>query len=169
VAPAELEWLKGVEPPAPSETAAPFMEELPPAPGEMPAWLKGIEPVEAAAPGPVAAAPAQAPLPPPPPAPTEGGLVAAQLPSWLEALKPEVLEPTATPKEEEPVELEGILEGVRGALPVTQVAWQSQGAGISMHPQITPDELSRAGALQELLAHGAAMPVRREGASRAQK
>jgi len=173
-----LEWLKGVEPSASGEAAAPFVEELPPAPGEMPAWLKEIEPTGAAVPGPVAATPAQkapSPVPPAPPepaiaaAPVEGGLVAAQLPSWLEALKPKAIEPTAAPKEEEPVELEGILEGVRGALPVADVAWQPLGAGISMRPQITPDELARAGALQELLARGAATPVRREGESRAQK
>jgi len=172
-----LEWLKGVKPSAPSEAATPFVEELPPAPGEVPAWLKEIEPTEAAA-RPGVAAPAEAPAPPVPPmpvepmlaaAPVEGGLVAAQLPSWLEALKPKVLEPTAAPKEEEPVELEGILEGVRGALPAAEVAWQSLGEGISMRPQITPDELSRAGALQELLARGATAPVRREGESRAQK
>jgi hypothetical protein len=166
-----LEWLKGVEPPASGEAAAPFVEELPPAPGEMPAWLKEIEPTGAAIPGPVAATP----VPPAPPepaiaaAPVEGGLVAAQLPSWLAALKPKAIEPTAAPKEEEPVELEGILEGVRGALPVADVAWQPLGAGISLRPQITPDELARAGALQELLARGAATPVRRAGSSRAQK
>jgi hypothetical protein len=38
-----------------------------------------------------------------------------------------------------------------------------------MRPEITPDDLARAGALQELLARGAAIPVPREGTSRAQR
>jgi len=173
------EWLKEPEPPAPasSQVAAPFVEPVPPGTGELPAWLKELEPSEAGAPRPGRFA--EAPLPPalsvpeeapPPPTPSEGGLVAAQLPSWLEALRPKELVPTSTaPKEEESAEAEGILAGLYGALPATTVAWQSLGAGISMRPEITPDDLARAGALQELLARGAATPVYREGTSRAQR
>ena len=78
--------------------------------------------------------------------------------------------PLPPPKvEEEPAETEGILAGVRGALPVAPIALQMSGAGISVSPEIPAGDLAGAGALQELLARGMTAVVRREGESRARR
>jgi hypothetical protein len=154
------DWLKEIEPkssPAPSELEAqapsPFSESEVLPPGEMPAWLQELKPVEAVA-----------------PTAGEGGLVAAQLPSWLQGLSPKEPSAVAAPKvEEEPAETEGILTGVRGALPVAPIALQMSGAGISVSPEIPAGDLAGAGALQELLARGMTAVVRREGESRARR
>jgi hypothetical protein len=164
------DWLKELETrpsPAPSEATAeppsPFAEPVVLPTGETPAWLHELAPAETAAStaGVLAEVPA-------PPAPGEGGLVAAQLPSWLQGLGPKEPSAVAPPKvEQEPAETEGILAGVRGALPVAPIALQMSGAGILVSPEIPAGDLSRAGALQELLARGMTTVVRREGESRA--
>jgi hypothetical protein len=107
--------------------------------------------------------------PTPTPPPVEGGLEAAQLPSWLQALKPQAPEAVAAPEEEEPAETEGILAGLRGALPAAAIAWQPLGAGISTRPQITPDDLARAGALQDLIARGMTSSAQPKGKGKAQR
>jgi hypothetical protein len=96
-------------------------------------------------------------------------LAPAQLPSWLQALTPKDRPPAGAPAEEEPFESEGILAGLRGVLPVATVATQTLGAGVSIRPQVEPNDLALAGTLQELIARGAAPAIRREGESRAQK
>jgi len=164
------DWLKELEtkpspvqPESKAEPPSPFAEPVVLPTGETPAWLQELAPTEAAAPA--AGVLAGAPMPP---APGEGGLVAAQLPSWLQGLGPKEPSAVAPPKvEEEPAETEGILAGVRGALPVAQIALQMSGVGISVSPEIPAGDLSRAGALQELLARGMTAVVRREGESRA--
>lgn len=178
------DWLEGlgVEPSVPT-APTPFIGEE--APEEIPAWLKDFGGPQAApetpaetpeqikAPEPPtpgeAVAPFVAPLPPTPtPPPGEGGLEAAQIPAWLEALKPQEPETAAAP-EEEPAETEGILAGLRGILPAAAIAWQPLGAGISTRPEITPDDLARAGALQDLIARGVTSPVQPKGKSKAQQ
>lgn len=180
------DWLKGlgVEPSAPT-APTPFVGEE--APEDIPAWLKDFSGPQAApetpaetpeqieAPEPPtptlgeAVAPSVAPLPPTPtPPPGEGGLEAAQIPAWLEALKPQEPQAAAAP-EEEPAETEGIMAGLRGILPAAAVAWQPLGAGISTRPEITPDDLARAGALQDLIARGVTSPVLPKGKSKAQR
>jgi hypothetical protein len=158
--------------------AAPFAEPLPPGTGELPEWLKEIEPTQAATPAAGVFAETLAPLPPPgevkaapvpAPAPGAGVLAPAQLPSWLQALTPSERPPAVAPAAEEPVETEGILAGLRGVLPAAAVAAQTLGVGISMRPQVEPNDLALAGTLQELIARGAAPAIRREGESRAQK
>ena len=165
-------WLKELEAkpsPVPSEleteSPSPFAEPVVLPPGEMPAWLQELKPVEAATPTPERLAGA-----PMPPAPGEGGLVAAQLPSWLQGLGPKEPSVVVAPKvEEEPAETEGILAGVRGALPAAPIALQMSGAGISVSPEIPAGDLAGAGALQELLARGMTAVIRREGESRARR
>jgi hypothetical protein len=160
------DWLKELEAqpsPAPSGTTAeppsPFAEPVVLPTGETPAWLQELTPAETAAPTTGVLVP---------PAAGEGGLVAAQLPSWLQGLGPKEPGAVAPPKvEEEPAETEGILAGVRGALPAAPIALQMSGAGISVSPEIPAGDLSRAGVLQELLARGLTSVVRREGESRA--
>jgi hypothetical protein len=170
-APAEApEQIKEPEPPVvtPGEAAGPFVAPVPPAAGETPAWLQELEPAAASAPQP--STPVETPVQPTPtPPPSEGGLEAAQLPSWLQALKPEAPETAATPEEQEPAETEGILAGLRGALPAAAIAWQPLGAGISTRPQITPDDLARAGALQDLIARGVTGPAQPKGKGKAQR
>jgi hypothetical protein len=164
------DWLKELETkpsPVPSESKtespSPFAEPVVLPPGEMPAWLQELTPVEAVAP--TAGVLAGVPVPP---VPGEGGLVAAQLPSWLQGLGPKEPVAVAPPKvEEEPAETEGVLAGVRGALPVAPIALQMSGTGISVSPEIPAGDLAGAGALQELLARGMTAVVRREGESRA--
>jgi hypothetical protein len=165
------DWLKELETkpsPVPSELEAeapsPFSESEVLPPGEMPAWLQELK-VEAVTPtaGGVARVPG-------PTAAGEDGLVAAQLPSWLQGLGPKEPSAVAAPKvEEEPAETEGALAGVRGALPVAPIALQMSGAGISVSPEIPAGDLAGAGALQELLARGMTAVVRREGESRARR
>jgi hypothetical protein len=174
---AELpDWLKELQPQAPSEQPVPPIAEAPalaeeaaPEPtGEMPTWLKELGPAEA----PVAPQAVFTGLPAPAPAPSPaaaGGLVAAQLPAWLQKLAPTGVAPKEAEKEE-PVETEGILAGVRGPLTAaTIVTLQATGEPHPLHPEIPAIDLSRAGALQELLARGPAVVVRREVESRAQK
>ncbi len=166
------DWLKELETKpssVPSELGAespsPFAEPVVLPPGEMPAWLQELKPVEGVAP--TVGVPAGVPMPP---APGEGGLVAAQLPSWLQGIGPKEPSAVAAPKiEEEPAETEGILAGVRGALPAAPIALQMSGAGISVSPEIPAGDLAGAGALQELLARGMTAVVRREGESRARR
>ena len=168
---AELpDWLKGLE--APAAVSEPEITPSAPAPFEgpvalpaegLPDWLKELKPAEAGAPAPPSLTePVSVPL-------EAGGLAAAQLPSWLKELQP-----TGAPakvEKEEPAEIEGVLEGVHGALPAAAIVSQALGAGMArpMHPEIPANDLARAGALQELLARGAATVVRREGVSRAQR
>jgi hypothetical protein len=168
---AELpDWLRDLEEPAavsePEMTPsapAPFKEPVALPSEAVPDWLKELKPAKTGA-----------PAPPPLTGPTvpleAGGLAAAQLPSWLKELQP-----TGAPakeEKEEPVETEGILEGVHGALPAAAIVSQALGAVVTAHsmlPEIPAHDLARAGALQELLARGTAAVVRRAGASRAQR
>jgi hypothetical protein len=96
-------------------------------------------------------------------------LVAAQLPSWLKELQPTGA--PAEPEKEEPAETEGVLEGVRGALPVAELVSHALGPDVlrPLQPEIPANDLARANALQELLARGGAVAVRREGESPAQR
>ena len=164
---AELpDWLKDLESPAavsePEMTLAaplPFKEPS----EELPDWLKKLGAVGTSVPAPPAL------IETPAAAPTEGGLVAAQLPAWLKELQPTGV--PAEPEKQEPAETEGILEGVRGALPVAEIVSQALGARMPrpLHPEIPANDLARAGVLHDLLARGTAAVVRREDESRAQR
>ncbi|GAB4506381.1 MAG: hypothetical protein Kow00123_05190 [Anaerolineales bacterium] len=80
---------------------------------EVPAWLETLASGAAVLPeelGPVLATPGK-------PTPEEVGLERAAIPSWLEVLRPgRKREEGEEAPAEEPVETEGVLEGVRGAL-----------------------------------------------------
>jgi IS5 family transposase len=127
-------------------------------PTEAPEWLAELR----AEPGPpsVPTAPAFEGIAPSPPAEPEigmtemEGLARAAIPDWLEALRPHPEAPAAA-AEAEPVEIEGLLKGVRGALaPITtfQVPAIRESTGPS---EISKVSLARAQLLQSLLARPA--------------
>ena len=187
------DWLRAIAPAAPVAPAPggpAFVGEQEPAPVEAPTWLGEVSaqptPVQAELPDWLQELKVQAPVEAPalmeeaPAAPQQvfteppaavpvaaGGLVAAQLPAWLQKLAPKG---QVQEEEKEPVETEGILAGVRGPLQIAEiVAQQVSGEPRRLHPEIPANDLARAGALQELLARGATIVVRRETESRAQR
>jgi hypothetical protein len=122
------EWLQEV-----GASAPPIAEDEEPATAELPSWLEELQP---AAEAPAAQVPPflgeggeETPEPPAPEAPVEGpeaepervdGLVRAEIPDWLLALRPQ--EPGEEPTEEpEIVELSGPLAHIKGVLPVEPV------------------------------------------------
>ena len=165
--PAEVpDWLREIarSKGAPPEGAPPVAEAAPPVPPPMelpteaPEWLAELR----AEPGPPSAptAPAFEGITPSPPAEPEigvaemEGLARAAIPDWLEALRPHPEAPAAA-AEAEPVEIEGLLKGVRGALaPITtfQVPAIRESTGPS---EISKVSLARAQLLQSLLARPA--------------
>ena len=92
-----------------------------------------------------------------------GGLAHAEIPDWLEALRPSA----EIALEGEPAETEGILEGLRGVLPPDAVVRIPQ-APDGMQPVERSDaSLARAQVLQGLLAKPRTVPLpeeRKEGA-----
>jgi hypothetical protein len=168
---AELpDWLQDLEAPAaisePEMTLVaplPFKEPMAVPSEELPDWLKKLGAAGTSVPAPPALTetPAIAPL--------AGGLVAAQLPAWLKELQPTGA--PAEPEKREPAETEGILEGVRGALPVADIVSQALETGMPrpLHPETPANDLARAGVLHDLLARGTAAVVRPEEEGRAQR
>jgi len=130
---------------------------------ELPDWLKELKPAETGVPAPPALTETSTLVP------AAGGLVAAQLPAWLKELQPSGA--PVEPEKEEPAEAEGILEGVRGALPVADIVSQALEAGTPrpLYPKIPANDLAQAGVLHALLTRSTAAVVRREDKSRAHK
>ena len=168
-APADLpDWLRAAMPPtaeAPPEEAAPIAPA--PAPAEVPDWLREIAPPEEKEAAPPAEAAPPVPafeglVPPPPTAPgIEIGepeeLAPAAIPDWLQDLRPQP-EAVTEVAEEEPVETEGLLEGLRGVLPsipAFQVPSVREEAGASDAREAS---IARAQLLQSLLARPAKAP-----------
>ena len=178
------DWLSEAARPAPP-AAAP---EAPAEPVEVPAWLRDLGPLPAAAAAPhpeetpfgeaPAAVPGEFPewlrgqqpgQPTPAFADESGrtltpeattGLEAATIPSWLQALKPPEVpgEAVAAPHEAF-VETEGILAGLASVLPAAEVMGRAQGAPASRNVGIPAADLARAGVFGELLARGALAPT----------
>ena len=151
LAPAELpDWLRELAPPAAvaPEAIPPTTEAKPPsAAPEIPAWLR--EPAPPSAP----ATPALEGM-----AEAEG-LARAEIPDWLEALRPRPEAGGAAVKVEEPVETAGPLEGLSGVLVPTPAIQVSPKVRETIRPpEISQVSLSRAQLLQSLLAHPAEVP-----------
>jgi len=172
------DWLQEMAPseaaPPPAVEVAPE-EAIPAAPtpalAEVPDWLQEITPSEAA--------PEEAPPIPltvsifeeaPPPLPPEPeirvaeaeGLAHAEIPGWLEAMRPHP-EVAKTAAEGEPLETEGLLEGLRGILPPTSAierpaVRESRRAAAATPAEISEASLARAQLLQSLLARPAEAP-----------
>jgi hypothetical protein len=126
------DWLNELEAepaqPSPvSEPAALVGEQMPQPSAELPDWLKELGP--SAEPSPI-----QAGLSTPPP--VAGGLVAAQIPAWLQSMRPQELSPQE-PEKQEPVETEGLLAGMAGVLQAAEIVKQhAAGQARSLIPEI---------------------------------
>ena len=172
--PAEVpDWLKDLAPTEPTPAAAeeapefaadvpgwpqaaapssspPFVSDTPLAEAEPPEWLtelKGATPPSA----PEGVTPPFA-MRPDAEAAEAAGLARAEIPAWLEAMRPttEVVEEAA---EEEPAETEGLLEGLRGVLTPLQMADIVSARRGALPAEDREATLARAQLLQSLLSH----------------
>jgi len=181
-APAEIpDWLREIAPSEekeaapPAEAVSPVAEAPPeeavpaappPAPAEIPDWLREIAPSEEKEAPPAVAAPPvpafEGLVPPPPTAPgieigEQEELAPAAIPDWLQDLRPQP-EAVTEVAEEEPLETEGLLKGLRGVLPAVpafQVPSVHEEAGAS---EAREASIARAQLLQSLLARPAEAP-----------
>jgi hypothetical protein len=141
------EWLRAA---APSSAPPPFVGAPVPSTEESPEWLAGLE--------------QEAPQPPPSPAAFEGGmslpggeaaeaagLARAQIPSWLEAMRPTAEAPVEAAVDEGPVETEGILEGLRGVLAPLPIGEEATAAESMLVTPVDEASLAKAKLLQSLL------------------
>lgn len=154
-------WITALRPEeaAPSSTFEPVSEEEPRRPDaevsevapatELPEWLASLRERRPAA-------PAQ----PPEVQPPVPGLTQAEIPAWLEALRPTSGEGAGRPAPEEAgeVEKEGILAGVAQVLPPAPLMGEVQGQPTRLKVEISAEDIARAGVLQQLLSRGASMP-----------
>jgi len=161
------DWLKELE----SVSAPPASEpaETPPAPvftseeeltldedQTLPDWLAELDrppsPPERKTPAPSAPAATQVELPT---APLEdAGLVPAEIPEWLKALRPST-EPVG-PSTDEPPEADGLLEGLGGTLVPSDAVAMPTGTQRPTRMSSTAAAVARAELLQELLGRPAA-------------
>lgn len=117
-------------------------------PGEIPSWLLELKPREEGL-----------PTPPTPARPEREALAPAEIPEWMQALRPT----TEAPPAEEPAETAGLLEGLRGTLPVSPLLETPPGAPARATPVATnAASIARAELLQELLTRPAAPPQKAE-------
>ncbi len=128
---------------------------------ETPETLQWLSELDAETPPAAAAVPALEGTPPSLPLEPEsdtagvGELVQADIPAWMQAMRPRAVEPEAA-AEEEPLETEGLLKGLRGVL---TPAFALEAVAESAAPtQISAASLTRAQLLQSLLAQPAETP-----------
>jgi hypothetical protein len=147
LAPAEVpDWLQGAAP----SSAPPFVGETTLAEAEAPEWLTEIK-KEATPSAPEGVAPPFA-IEPDTEAAAAAGLARAEIPAWLEAMRPstEVVEEVT---EEEPAETEGLLEGLRGVLAPLQVDGMVGARKDALPAEAKEATMARAQLLQSLLSH----------------
>lgn len=145
------DWLQeaapaeGGTPPRPPAAAG--AEEADLEPGEIPDWLMPLRP---GAEGPGEATQRITPA--------EAGLAPADIPDWLEAMRPRA---EAAPQEER-VEEEGLLEGLRGTLPPSPLIEATGKVEASTTEATAAAVIARAELLQELLSRPAPLPKRQQ-------
>jgi len=171
------EWLREI---TQEEDAIP--EAAPPAPPavefpteaetiEAPEWLAELQ-AEPAPPSAPSVPAFEGVTPPLPPEPGIGmaeveGLAGAEIPDWLKALRPRP-EAAEAAAEEEAVETEGPLQGLRGVLPPAPAIEVPPVRESTLTAGVSEASLARAQLLQSLLARPAEMPrpeVRKRGVS----
>ncbi|TET53537.1 MAG: hypothetical protein E3J64_03420 [Anaerolineales bacterium] len=162
VAPAGVDdvpdWLRQVAPPeagpvaeaVPGTPLAPAAATAAEPPGEdaaalVPDWLVDLK-LE----GPQPEAPARPPVTVQPGLAEDPGLARAEIPGWLEEMRPQPQVPGAV-VEEEPVETEGLLEGLRGVLPAAPIELPAPDAQAPAR-ETSEVAAARAQLLQSLLA-----------------
>lgn len=162
-APAEIpEWLSTLRPeeaappvPAPAESTheeareeSPEASQTPePVVAELPEWLTSLRE-------------RRPPVVPPSAAEPVPGLTQAEIPTWLEALRPaegKAAEPVL-PEDFGEVEQEGVFAGVAHTLPPAPLMGEIQGKPDRLQVEISAEDMTRAGVLQQLLAQGASGP-----------
>jgi hypothetical protein len=151
LAPAEVpDWLQEAAPPTP-----PFIDESLIAGAEAPEWLAEIK-EQVPSPAPAALTP-PFPVEPDTTAAEAAGLARAEIPAWLEAMRPttEVIEETI---EEEPAETEGLLQGLRGVLSPLPMVNVTRARESAMPAEINQATLARAQLLQSLLTRPTEAP-----------
>ncbi len=121
--------------------------EVPSAPTEMPSWLKELRQEQEAAQSTIQIPPAEA-----------AELTQAEIPAWLEALRPKG-QPLMPLGAETPSEAEGPLAGIANALPPALLMGQIQGAPMTLQFETSAEDLARAGVLKELLGQPTAAPA----------
>jgi hypothetical protein len=127
--------------------AAKRLEKEEAAPAEMPEWLKEIRQEQQFAKKAI-----------PVPSSEATGLTQAEIPAWLEALRP--TEEVAAPQEAEaPLEMEGPLAGIANVLPPAPIMGEMQGLPAKLQFAISAEDQARAGILRELLTQHAVAPA----------
>jgi hypothetical protein len=155
------DWLRDI---AAEEEIAPQAAPVIPPRAQMPAgpalaeegleWLAELE----AESGPAPAAPAVPAFEPPPVSIPTGaeGLARAELPAWMESLRPRG--PEAEAVADAPVETTGLLEGLRGVLAPVFAVEVTRAAEDVVPAEVREASLSRAQLFQSLLAQPAEAP-----------
>ena len=156
------DWLRDIAPEeeatapevkaVPGEIALPFVDTVPLTEPEAPEWLAELQP-EAAPPGKTAAPVFEEPILPQPEieAAEAAGLARAEIPAWLEAARPK--EAAAGIIVEEGVaETEGLLEGLRGVLPLAAAVEMPITREGALPAEVHEASLARARLLQDLLS-----------------
>jgi hypothetical protein len=145
------EWLREAAPPSPP----PFVSEPVLVEAETPDWL--AEPKERAAPPTPEGAPPPFAIEPDTAAAEAAGLARAEIPAWLEAMRPSVGVAGAA-IEEEPAESGGLLEGLRGVLSPLSIAEAAHAREGISPAGASEAALARAQLLQSLLTRPAEAP-----------
>jgi hypothetical protein len=148
----------------PEETALPLIGTPPPVKAEIPEWLRDIASEGESAPE------AITPLEPGIGTGSIEGLARAQIPDWLQAMRPhgETAEAIAEEEEEEALETEGPLEGLRGALFSAPIIQAPTAREVAMPAEVSEASLARAQLLQSLISRPTEAPkpeVRKRGVS----
>ncbi|MEA3339677.1 MAG: hypothetical protein U9R15_06895, partial [Chloroflexota bacterium] len=143
------------------EPTSPFVDTVPLAASEAPEWLDELQP-EGAPPAETAAPVFEGPISPTPQIETAeaAGLVRAEIPAWLEAARPKE-ETAGAIAGEGAVETEGLLEGLRGVLPLAaavEMPVAREGALPPVQKMAREASLARARLLQDLLSQPAETP-----------
>ena len=121
----------------------------------VPEWLADVQPKATPPSAPTAPIPAEVPSTTPPESkieiPEAEGLARAEIPEWLEDMRPHEKAVEAI-TEKEPLETEGLLEGLRGTLPTTPAIEIPAVHESALPAKAKEASLARAQLLQELLS-----------------
>jgi hypothetical protein len=151
-APADIpEWLQQAAP----SSAPPFVGEIPVSEAEAPEWLS--EPRQEVAPSTSADITPPFEVEPDVASAEAAGLARAEIPAWLEAMRPSAERAEET-VEEEPAETEGLLEGLRGVLNPLPMIDMARSAESAPPTEISEATLARAQLLQSLLTRPTEAP-----------